>query len=380
MVKELEGSGIRIIWEKALKIKDAIRMDIGDPDFPPPTKIIHELKKAIDEGYTHYAPSSGLAEAKEAIARKLKYQNGIYVEPEKEVVVTPGASGALFAALVATVKPGDGVLIPNPGWPLYTQMVKLAGGTPYYYRLEENNDYQIDFESLEKHKDVRLIIVNSPHNPTGGVLNQQTLTQLKDIANEKDLTVISDEAYEAIIFEGKHISIGSWSEMRDRTISIFSFSKTFSIPGLRLGYAVAPPEVAEAISKVVLYTSTCANSITQRAIVNTIIEEHNEVKEMLDEYRLRRDIVFELLTEAGIRCVKPKGTFYLFPSYGGIIKIDSSEFALRLLEESKVSVVPGSSFGSEGEYHVRLSCTASSEKIVEGVNRIIKFINRLGGM
>lgn len=376
LIKELEGSGIRIIWEKALKTKDVIRMDIGDPDFPPPAKIVYEMKKAVDEGYTHYTTSSGMVEAREAISQKLKTQNAMNVDPEKEIVVTPGASGALYAALLATIKPGEGVLIPDPGWPQYTQMVKLVGGVPRYYRLDENNDYQIDFNSLESQENVKLIIVNTPHNPTGSVPRKATLTRLKQFVHENDLTVISDEAYEAIIFDEKHVSIGASNDMRERTISIFSLSKTFSIPGLRIGYAVAPPEVCEAISKVVLYTSTCANSLAQRAIGKTINDNHPEVKKMLDEYRLRRDIVFELLTEANIRCVKPKGTFYLFPNYGDLIKINSLEFALKLLDESKVSVVPGSSFGNAGEYHFRLSCTAPIEKIVEGANRIIKFINK----
>jgi len=377
LIKELEGSGIRIIWEKALKTKDAIRMDIGDPDFPPPAKLIYELKKAVDDGYTHYTTSSGMAEAKGAIAQKLKLQNGMNVDPEKEVVITPGASGGLYAALLATIRPGEGVLIPDPGWPQYTQMVRLVGGVPYYYRLDENNDYQIDFNSLENYKNVKLIIVNTPHNPTGSVLNQATLARLKQFVQENDITIISDEAYEAIIFDEKHISIGSWNDMRERTISIFSLSKTLSIPGLRIGYAVAPPEVAEAMSKVVLYTSTCANSLAQRAIIETINDEHPEVKKMIEEYKLRREIVFELLTETNIRCVKPKGTFYLFPNYGELVKINSMEFALKLLDELKVSVVPGSSFGKLGEYHFRLSCTAPLEKIVEGTNRIIKFVNRL---
>ncbi|MEM4303202.1 MAG: pyridoxal phosphate-dependent aminotransferase [Candidatus Caldarchaeum sp.] len=373
-------SGIRVIWEKTLRLSDVIRMDIGEPDFPPPRKVVQALYEAIEEGYTHYSPSSGMAETREAVAEKARRENGIDTSPS-EVVITPGGSGALYLSMMATLNPGDEVLIPDPGWAQYSAMVSLTDAVPVPYRLSENEGYAIDLDDVRRKisPKTKLILINTPHNPTGSVLNRRQLEAVADLAMEKDLLILSDEVYEKFVFDGEtHVSIGSFEGMKERVITINSLSKTYAMTGLRLGYVIAPQPIADEIAKLNLYVSTCANSAVQRAAVAALKHEHEEISIMIQEYKKRRDEVYSRLLEIdGVSCVKPKGAFYLFPNFTNAVSLNSFDFALYLLDTVRVSTVPGVSFGAAGENHLRLACTSTVERLIHGVEKIAKAVEDL---
>ena len=373
-------SSIRIIFEKVRQLRDVIRLEIGEPDFDTPDHIKEAAKKAINEGFTHYAPSVGLDELREAIAEKVKSENGIEADPKRHIVVTPGASSALYCVIFSIVNPGEKVLTPDPGWTHYDVCIKMAGGIPEHYPLLEENDFRVDADDLKKRidKNTKAIIINSPNNPTGSVLTRKDIEHISQIAEENDLIVISDEVYEKIIYDdAEHISIASFPDMFKRTITINSFSKTYAMTGWRIGYVIAREEITSQIAKLVLYTSTCANSIGQRAAMEALRGPQECVKEMVSEYQRRRNFVVNRLNEIpGMSCKTPKGAFYVFPNikqYG----MSSTDFASYLLDNAKVSVVPGSGFGKWGEGYIRISYATSMKKLEEAMNRIEKAVKNL---
>jgi aminotransferase len=306
----------------------------------------------------------------------VKVENGIDVDA-REVIVTPGACSALYCAILSIVNPGEKVLIPNPGWPHYEQCVKMAGGVTEHYQLLEKNDFRVDLADLSKRVDERTkaIVINSPNNPTGSILTRNDLEGIAQLAKEKDLVIISDEVYEKIVYDdGKHISIASLPDMSERTITINGFSKTYAMTGWRIGYAIAKEEIINQMGKLVLYTSTCANSIGQRAALAALKGPQECVREMVKEYKRRRDFTVRRLNEIpGLSCRNPRGTFYVFlniKEYG----IRSFDFALYLLNNAKVSTVPGSSFGSYGEGYLRISTANSLENLEEAMNRMERLL------
>ena len=373
-VQELPTSGIRVIFEKARQMKDVVRLEIGEPDFDTPIHIKEAAKKALDEGFTHYTPFTGIEELRMAIAEKVKAENGIEADPRKEIAVTPGACSALYCAVLSTINPGESVLIPDPGWPHYEPCVRMAGGIPQHYPLLEENDFRLDVDDLSKRIDgtTKAIIVNSPNNPTGSALTRKDLEGIAQIAQENDLIVISDEVYEKIIYDTEHISIASLPNMRERTITINAFSKTYAMTGWRIGYAIAKEEIISQMAKLILYTSTCANSIGQKAAIAALKGPQSCVYEMVEKYRRRRDFVVKRLNEIpSVSCKMPKGAFYVFPNikrYG----LSSFDFVLLLLEKARVSMVPGSSFGEYGEGYVRISYATSLENLQEAMDRLEK--------
>jgi len=373
-------SGIRVIWERTIGKPDVIRMDIGEPDFPPPRKIVQALHDAIESGFTHYSPSAGIQEVREAVAEKAKRENKIEADAA-DVVITPGGSAALFIALMATTNPGDEVLIPDPGWPQYGPMVRLADGVPVTYPLVEEEGYQIDLDGIRKKitAKTKTILINSPHNPTGAVIDRKKLEEIATLAVEHDLLVISDEVYEKFVFDGEaHISIGSLEGMQERVITVNSLSKTYAMTGLRLGYLIGPRYIVDEAVKLNLYTTTCANTAVQAAAVTALRHQHEEVREMVEEFKQRRDAVYSKLSEINdVECVRPKGSFYLFPNLRKAVSLNSFDLALYILDNVKVSTVPGSSFGENGEFHLRLSLTSKVEKLVEGIERIGMAIEKL---
>jgi aminotransferase len=373
-VQELPTSGIRVIFEKARQMKDVVRLEIGEPDFDTPIHIKEAAKKALDDGFTHYTPFTGIEELRMAIAEKVKAENGIEADPLKEIAVTPGACSALYCAVLSIINQGEKVLVPDPGWPHYEPCVRMAGGIPQHYPLLEENDFKLDVDDLSKRIDesTKAIIINSPNNPTGSVLTRKDLEGIAQIAQENDLIVISDEVYEKIIYDTEHISIASLPNMRERTITINAFSKTYAMTGWRIGYAVAKEEIISQMAKLILYSSTCANSIGQKAAIAALKGPQNCVYEMVEEYRRRRDFVVKRLNEIpGVSCKMPKGAFYVFPNikkYG----LSSFDFVLLLLEKARVSMVPGSSFGEHGEGYVRISYATSLENLHEAMDRLEK--------
>jgi aminotransferase len=371
----LPMSSIRVIFEKARRMKDVIRLEIGEPNFDTPINIKEAAKKALDENFTHYTAFSGCEDLREVIAEKVKSENGIEADPQKEVIVTPGACSSIYCSILATVNPGEEVLVPDPGWPHYEPCIRLAGGIPVHYRQLEKNDFRADPNELAKKvtKKTKAIILNSPNNPTGSVLNRMDLEGIAQVAEDNDMLVISDEVYEKILYDNaEHISIASLDGMQKRAITINSFSKTYSMTGWRVGYTVAREEIIAQMHKIILYTSTCANSIAQRAAIAATVGPQNAVSEMVREYKQRRDYVVKRLNEIkGISCQLPKGTFYVFPNVKRLMmsSIECTEF---LLEQARVATVPGSGFGEYGEGYLRLSTANSLENLEKAMDRIEK--------
>ena len=379
-MKTIPVSGIRVIFEKARHMKDVIRLEIGEPDMDTPSHIKEAAKKALDEGFTHYTPFSGFEDLREAIAEKVRVENRIDADPATEIIVTPGACSAVYCAILSVVNPNEGVLIPDPGWPHYEACVKMAGGIPVHYPQLEENDFRANPDDLATmvNENTKAILINSPNNPTGAVLTRKDLEAIAEIAKDNNLIVISDEVYEKIIYDdAEHISIASLPGMHERTVTINAFSKSYAMTGWRLGYAIAPAEIVAEMAKLVLYTSTCANSIGQRAAVTALKSPQNCVVEMVKEYKRRRDFVVKRLNEIkGISCRLPKGAFYVFPNIKRL-GMSSLDCAYYLLEHAKVSTVPGSGFGEYGEGYLRISYATSPEKLEEAMNRIESAVKRL---
>jgi len=374
-------SGIRIIFEMVHKMKDVIRLEAGDPDFKTPDHICEAAKKAVDEGYTHYTSSFGMPELRQALARKLKKDNGIDADPETEIVVTAGASCAVNIAILSTINPGDEVLIPDPTWPHYEACVTLADGVAVHYPLLEKNQFRADIEDIRKRitKKTKMIVVNSPSNPTGGFMEKRDIEAIAETAKDYNLLVLSDEVYEKIVYDKlRHISIASLPDMKERTITVNSFSKTYAMTGWRLGYAVAKQEIAAEMAKLNLYSNSCPSSIAQRTGIAALSGPQDAVVMMAKEYERRRNEIVKGLNEIeGITCVKPRGAFYAFPNVSSL-GMSSQDAAMFMLKEAKVSTVPGSGFGGYGEGYLRLAYSNSIENIVKALVRIRNAVEKLG--
>lgn len=378
-LKKIKPSGIRKLFDLAQGKKDLVSFGIGEPDFITPVHIREAAKKALGEGYTRYTPNLGFPEIRKALSIKLNQKNKILVTPE-EVVVTSGGTEALFFAFYALINPGDEIIIPDPGFVAYESQVYLAGGTPIYFPLRGENNFHPNLEELKScvTSKTKAILLNSPSNPTGAAFNEDELLALAQLAQEKNLIVISDELYEDIIYDGReHISIASLSGMKERTISIFGFSKSYAMTGWRLAYLAAPVNLVKEIAKLLQNTAVCANSVAQRAGLAAIQGSQDCVKEMFTAYNERRDILIKGLNEIkGLSCHAPEGTFYAFVDIKEI-GMTAEELSMYLLEESKVVTVPGTAFGEQGEGYIRLSFATSLEDIKEGIKRIRKGIEKI---
>ncbi|MEM1540345.1 MAG: pyridoxal phosphate-dependent aminotransferase [Candidatus Bathyarchaeia archaeon] len=370
--KKIPKSGIRKMFDLAQKYEGLLNLSIGEPDFDTPSHIVEAAFKAMREGYTHYTVNAGFLEFRKAASEKLRKENHIEADPEKEIMATAGAMGGLSLAVLALLDPGDEVLIPNPGFPNYVAQTVLAGGKPVYYPLKEENDFHAKAEDIagKVTPKTKAIIINSPSNPTGAVLREKELKNIADIVLEHDLYVISDEAYENILYDGvNHVSIASLPEMKERTVSIFTFSKTYAMTGWRIGFVVAPEEVTEAMLELQEHVLVHPSSISQMAAIAALRGPKEHVQRMLKEYAERREIITkELNSMPGVRCLKPEGAFYVFPN----IKktgMSSEKIAMYLLEKAKVMTVPGTAFGDYGEGYIRISYATSKEKIKEAMNR-----------
>lgn len=371
-VRNIPTSTIRIINEKARRMKDVIHLEMGEPDFETPDFIKKAAENALRQGFTHYTPFAGIEDLRQAIAQKAKVENKIDVNPS-QVVVTPGASSALFCAVLSVVDAGEKVLVPDPGWPLYEGCVRMVDGITEFFPLLEKNDFAVDPLDLQKKVDKRtkVVIINSPCNPTGAVQDRKHLEAIAKIAIENDLIVISDEVYEKIIYgDAEHISIASIPGMGERTITLNGFSKTYAMTGWRVGYAIAREDIIEQMSKLVLLTSTCASSVSQKAALAALKGPQDCVKRMVAEYRRRRDFLVKRVNEIeGMSCKMPDGAFYVFPNIKRV-GMSSMDCALHILEKARVSTVPGNGFGPQGDAYVRISYSASMENLEEAMNRI----------
>ncbi|MEM2920710.1 MAG: pyridoxal phosphate-dependent aminotransferase [Candidatus Bathyarchaeia archaeon] len=386
IAKRMEFLGTETAFEvlaraKALERqgKEIIHLEIGEPDFDTPRNIKEAAIRALNAGFTHYVPAAGIPELREAIAEHISETRNIDVDPD-EVVVTPGAKPIMFFSVLACVNPGEEVMYPDPGFPIYSSVVNFVGAKPVPIPLREENDFRVDVEHLRKSitNKTRMLILNYPENPTGGILTHSDLETIAEaLAERDDIIVLSDEVYNSIIYEGKHESLASLPGMKEKTIILDGFSKRYAMTGWRLGYGVMRRELAERVTQLMINSNSCTCAFVQMAGVEALKGPQDEVERMVAEFRRRRDVIVSGLNKMrGISCREPKGAFYVFPNITGT-GMDCRRLADYLLSEAGVAVLPGTSFGDFGEGYLRLSFANSIENIRKALDRISDALERI---
>ncbi|PSP84035.1 pyridoxal phosphate-dependent aminotransferase [Halobacteriales archaeon QS_1_68_17] len=372
-MEQVPFSGIREVFEMCDRLEaageDVIHLEIGRPDFDTPEPIKQAAVEALDDGAVHYTSNYGIAPLREAVAAKFRADNGLDYDPDGEVVVTAGVTEAVFAAVLAFAGPGDEVLVPDPAW-TYHASVRIAGAEPVAYDLDPATGFQPDLDSLAAGVSDRttLLIVNSPNNPTGGVLDAETAAAIRDFAVEHDLLVLSDEIYEKIIYEGTHHSLAALDGMYDRTITANGCSKAYSMTGWRLGYLGAPAHLIDSLLRIRQYTTLCAPTLSQHAAVRAVGSDLHEP--MVEAFAARRERVLERLADVpGMDAPTPGGALYAFPTLPAGVD-DGWPFVRSLLEDTGVALVPGSVFGAVGEGRVRIAYSNSIDRIDEAFDRL----------
>lgn len=377
--KELKQGGIRAFFDKGIGIEDLVNLGIGEPDFHTPRPIVDEAYKHLLNGKTHYSANAGDIGTREAVAGFLT-RYGLSYDPKTEIIMTPGGMGALSLALLCLLAPGDEVLIQDPQWLNYNSQVKFCGGTPVPVPVYEEDAFALKVEELEKAvtAKTKILMVNSPNNPTGAVIPKEQLQAIADFAVKHDLLVISDEVYSELLYDGNtHCSIASFPGMKERTLVINSFSKPFAMTGWRLGYTAGPQVIIKKMTVLQENVSACA-SMPAQAVAKFTLETLTGLAEMKEQYEKRRILMWEGLNQIdGISCIKPVGAFYLFPNISSF-GLSSEEFALRLMQEGKVTTIPGSAFGAHGEGYLRVSYANTVENLEKALERIAAFVKKLG--
>jgi aspartate aminotransferase len=359
--------------------RSIIHLEIGEPDFDTPANVREAAKAAIDAGQTHYPPFAGLADLRAAIAADVADRRGIEVDPAN-VFVTVGGKGVMVYAILALVDPGDEVIVPDPGYPIYESMTRFVGGTAVPIPIRMELDFRLDVDELASliTPRTKLLVLNSPANPTGGVLTRDDIERIARLAVEHDLVVLSDEIYSRILYDGaEHVSIASLPGMAERTIILDGFSKTYAMTGWRLGYAVVPEWLRQAYGTLIINTISGATAFAQAGAIEALTGPQAEVEAMVTEFRARRDLIVDGLNEIpGIRCLRPQGAFYVFPEISAT-GLSGAELADRLLHEAGVCVLAGTAFGGIGRSHVRISYANSRENLTEALRRIRTVVDPL---
>ncbi len=371
------ASGIRKMFDLAQKYDDVVKLTVGEPNFDTPQYIKDAAKRAIDEGYTHYSPNAGLPELREAIAKEyLKYSRDYTLE---NVMITVGGMEAITMCLIATVNPGDEVIIPDPCFPNYVGQVMVAGAKPVSVPVYEENDFSIKAEDIEKAitPKTKAILLNSPSNPLGSVITKEEIIKIAELVKKYDLIVYSDEVYDKIIFDDfEYFSIAQIPEVRDQVLVINSFSKSHAMTGWRIGYIVGHKDIISAMPKLQEGIVSCVSTFTQRAALEALQGSQDEVKKMHSDYLRRRDILIDGLNSIpGISCKKSPGSFYAFANIKAL-GVSSEQFAEDLVKHARVVVVPGSAFGSMGEGYFRTVFANSDENLKEAVRRIDEYVRK----
>lgn len=383
-MKGVPFSGIRKMMGRAVELenqgKPVIHLEIGRPDFDTPVHIKEAAKTALDDGKVHYTSNYGVPEIRRAIAQKLRSDNQLEFDPNTEIAVTIGANEAVFLAIMATVNDGDEVLIPDPSWLNYFYCVAIAGGVPVSVPLRAEKGFRMDPEDVAGAitPRTRMLVVMSPHNPTGAVLDRGHLEALADLARKRNLLVLSDEIYEKMVYDGAaHHSIAALPGMRERALVVNGFSKTYSMTGWRLGYVAAPRALMDILIRVHQYTVVCATSFAQYGGVAAYEGPQDCVRAMLAEFSRRRELILERLGAMdGIECAVPEGAFYAFPSVRALSRSDE-QVAMHLLEDAFIATVPGSAFGKYGAGYVRFAYSNSYENIEEAMQRMERSLAKL---
>jgi aspartate aminotransferase len=371
-----------LVRARALEAKgrSVVHLEIGEPDFPTPEHIIAAGHRALDDGFTHYGPGAGLPELRQAVSRYLRRWRGLDIAPDN-VVVTPGGKPVMFFAILALVNPGDEVLYPDPGFPIYESMARFVGGKPVPMPLREERQFRFDpdeFRSLVTDR-TRLIVINSPHNPTGSVLTRADLEVIADVARERNIVVLSDEIYSRILYTGKHESIATLPGMLERTIILDGWSKTWAMTGWRMGFGVFPPELIVHVERLISNSVSCTASFSQQAAIAALEGPQEQVDAMLAEFCERRELIVNGLNALpGVSCLEPDGAFYAFPNITQT-GFTSRVLADRLLEEAGVACLAGTAFGDYGEGYLRFSYANSQANIALALDRVRDLLSRNGG-
>ncbi len=365
--KSLEAGGRKVI-----------HLEIGEPDFDTPGSIIDAAVKALNEGKTHYGPAAGVPELRVVLAEDMGRRRNIKIQPD-QVVVTPGAKPIMFFTILALINEGDEVMYPNPGFPIYESVIDFIGAKSVPYPLREEREFSFDideFQSLITDK-TKMIILNSPQNPTGGILTEDDLKAVSKFAQEKDIYILSDEVYLNTIYEGVHHSIASIAGMQERTIILDGFSKTYAMTGWRLGYGVMPQDLAEKVIQLQINCNSCTATFSQYAGIEAITGPQDEVHKMVAEFKKRRDVIVDGLNAIkGISCLRPHGAFYVFPNIKQL-GIEGKKFADLLLEKFGVAALSGTAFGKYGQGYLRLSYANSVENIQKALDRMEQAVKSL---
>ena len=382
-VTRLNGESAFAILSKAKALEaqgmDVIHLEIGQPDFQTPSNIMEAADRAMANGYTGYSPTLGFNELRQAVADYVKKYKNVDAGLEN-VAIVPGGKPTMFFTMMTLVRPGDEVIYPNPGFPIYESCIKFAEGVPVPLPITAENDFRLDiekFKSLITPK-TKLIIINSPGNPTGGVFEKEDILAMAEVLRDRpDIFILSDEIYDRLVFDGKTFSIASLPEFRDRTLVLDGFSKSYSMTGWRIGYCVANEEIIKRFELLMVNSVSCTCSFTQMGALEALTGSQDSVDRMREEFRKRRDWLVEALNNIdGIKCRLPRGAFYAFPDISAF-GLTSKEFADRLLNEEGVALAWGTSFGEYGEGHIRISYATSLENLKEAVKRIRRFTQRL---
>jgi aspartate aminotransferase len=360
--------------------RSIIHLEIGEPDFPTPANIVEAGKRALGEGWTKYGPSQGLPELREAIASYISATRHIDAGPA-QVCVVPGGKPIMYYTMIALLEPGDEVIFPNPSFPIYESMIRFLGATPVPIPLELSRGFAFDVDLLESKLSpkTKMVILNSPANPTGGISPRADVERMANILRHRDVIVLSDEIYSRILYEGEHVSIASYPGMLEKTVILDGFSKTYSMTGWRLGYGVMPTWLADAVVKLMVNSNSCTASFTQRAGIEALTGPQDAVDAMVREFRRRRDAICKGLNEIpGFECAIPQGAFYAFPSVKGT-GIPSKQLADMILNDAGVACLDGAAFGQYGEGFIRFSYADTYENLLEAVNRIKGIAHRWAG-
>ena len=376
-VKTIKPSGIRKFFDIANSIEDCISLGVGEPDFETPWHITEEGIYSLEQGKTFYTSNQGLPELREEISKWNKRKYNLNYSKD-EIIVTCGGSEAIDIALRATINPGDEVIILEPNYVCYEPDILLAGGVPIKIKLKNENEFRLTPKELEEviTPKTKILLMNYPNNPTGAIMTKEDLEKIAEVIIKYDLLVISDEIYSELTYVGNHYSIGALPGMRDRTITVNGFSKTYSMTGWRLGYVMGPKEIMEQVKKIHQFVIMCSPTVSQYAGIEALRNGDADVERMKKEYDKRRKYLLKEFDRLSLPCFEPKGAFYIFPDirkYG----TSSEEFATELLNKEHVVVVPGTAFGDSGEGFIRISYAYSLEALKEAIKRIERFLNGL---
>lgn len=376
----IKPSGIRKFFDLVSEMDDVISLGVGEPDFETPWHIRDEGIYAFEKGKTFYTSNSGLKNLRQEICNYLNRKIGVLYNPLNEVLVTVGGSEAIDIGLRAILNPGDEVIIPQPSYVSYEPCTVLAGGVPVILNLKAENEFRLTADELKNAitDKTKILILPFPNNPTGAIMEEKDLREIAKVIIEKDILVMSDEIYSELTYKGKHASIVEIDGMKERTILINGFSKSYAMTGWRLGYACAPQEIIKQMTKIHQYAIMCAPTISQYAAIEALKNGDDDVKMMRESYNQRRRYLMKAFEEIGLKCFEPYGAFYVFPcikEFG----MPSEEFATRLLQEERVAAVPGTAFGDSGEGFLRISYAYSIDNLKKAMERLNRFITKLRG-